>query len=78
MIPFPEGTADFFLLQSVLTCPGAHSISYSMCIRGSLLGQNGQSMKLNYSPLSRAKGKSAWGYTSAPLCAFMPDLLLNQ
>jgi hypothetical protein len=40
-------------------------------------------MKINYSLLSRAKVKSAWGYTSAPYVLSwhvyeQPDLLLNQ
>jgi hypothetical protein len=67
---------DFFMLcHCIQTSSGSHPSSYPVGTRGSFLGIRQLGHEADHSPLSIAKVKNAWSYTSAPPYAFLMCLV---
>jgi hypothetical protein len=66
----PSGAEKFSVNQFVQTGSGAHPAAYTMGNRSSFIGSK-VVCAWSFSPLSNAKIKNAWSYTTIPQHALM-------
>jgi hypothetical protein len=76
-VPFLGAERYLFLLYSVQTGSGAHSVSYAMCTWGSFLGVKRPRREADNSPSSSAEVKNGGVIPTLPHTSSWLDALIN-